>query len=81
MAVLRPTFDWRTKMDSSQIDLILTDALEKLKREFPTMDFFLFLQPFDKKMFAHLGAEEKRQMQNDAISSATQVFSNYLKKD
>jgi hypothetical protein len=68
-------------MDSSQIDLILTDALEKLKKEYPTMDFFMFLQPFDKSMFAHLSAEEKREMQNNAISSATQVFSTYLKKD
>lgn len=78
----RPTLDWRSRtLDSSQIDLILSDALEKLKKEFPTLDFFMFLQPFDKRMFSHLSAEEKRQMQNNAISSATQVFDSYLKKN
>lgn len=67
-------------MDSSNIDLILSDALGKLKKEYPTFDFFLFLQPFDKKMFAHLGAEQKRQMESEAIASATQVFERYVKQ-
>lgn len=67
-------------MDSSNIDLILSDALEKLKKEFPAFDFFLFLQPFDKRMFAHLGAEQKRQMESDAIAAATQVFERYVKQ-
>lgn len=44
------------------------------------MDFFLFLQPFSKTMFSHLGAEEKRRMENEAISAATQVFENYVKR-
>lgn len=67
-------------MDSSNIDLILSDALEKLKKEYPSFDFFLFLQPFDKSMFAHLGAEQKRQMESEAIAAATQVFERYVKK-
>lgn len=67
-------------MDSSNIDLILSDALEKLKRDYPTFEFFLFLQPFDRKMFAHLGAEQKRQMESDAVAAATQVFERYVKK-
>lgn len=67
-------------MDSSNIDLILTDALSKLKKEYPEMDFFLFLQPFAKTMFSHLGAEDKRRMENEAISAATQVFENYVKQ-
>jgi hypothetical protein len=67
-------------LDPSRIDQILSDAGEKLKKEFPIMEFFVFLLPFDPAMFSHLGAEEKRRMESDAISAATKVFENNLKK-
>jgi len=67
-------------LDPSRIDQILADAGEKLKKEFPMMEFFVFLLPFDPAMFSHLGAVEKRRMENDAVSAATKVFESKLRK-
>ena len=75
---LRPTPDWRLKMDSSRIDGIMADAGEKLRKEFPYMEFFFILLPFEKEKILALSTEERQQMERAVISSASDTLSAFL---
>jgi len=66
-------------LDTSKIDGILSDAGMKLKKEFPFFEFFVLLVPLNPEDVKHLSAEEMRQMEHVAISSATKALEGFLK--
>ena len=67
-------------MGTSKIDEIMSDAGERLRREFHGMEFFFILIPFPKEQITHLSTEEMKRMEHTVISSATDTLGTFLKK-
>ena len=63
---------------NAHVQEAMAEVVQRLKRNFPTMEFFFVLMPFERFEMAHLSTEQRKELEKRVTAAASREFRSYL---